>query len=144
MGDLPTWVTVIIALVTALGGAGIGAWLLNVYNARNKAKLEAAKQEGDHTLADKKQSTELRLAENEQAFKIYKELLDRLRDDVSKMTQDMNKLEQEHLHCREENATVKTELRLQSKEIEHLKIQVGMKSSSVSAVPPLIEDKPKT
>ncbi len=128
MDNMPVWVTVVVGLLTALGG-GLGVWILNLYNSRNK-----------HLLDEDKQDRDIRMNENEQAFKIYRELVDTLKKDVSKLSVDLATLERERLSCREENAQLKAELRAQGKEIEYLKLQAGIKTNPLH-VPPLIEEK---
>ena len=124
MSTVPTWATVLAVLL----GGGVGAFILNLYNARNKNNLDTNKQVSDSSMADNKLKTELRISENEQAFKIYKDLLDNLRKDVSKMTDDMSKLEDERLKYREENASLKAEIRAMQREIDGLKLQIEKNS----------------
>lgn len=108
MNDIPMWLAIVTTIGGILGGT-FGGWLLNIYQTRNKSILDLNKQ-----------SSDIRISENEQAFKIYKDLLDNLRIDVQKMTNDMNRLEEEHLKCREENAALKAEVRNNTREIEQL------------------------
>jgi len=122
---VPAWVTIVGVLL----GGGVGAFLLNFYNARNKNSLDTKKQDADTNIATDKQKNDTRMAENEQAFKIYKDLLDNLRKDVAKMTDDMAKLEDERLKYREENAGLKAEIRALQRELDELKKQIGIKTS---------------
>ena len=120
MENMPTWAAVLLAFVTLLGG-GVGTWLYNLYQARNKQALDEAEQKSKNELADRKQTSELKMSENEQAFRMYTAMLDALRTTVNKTSEDMNKLEAQHLLCREESAGLKTENRVLIKENEILR-----------------------
>ena len=50
------------------------------------------------------------LSSNEQAFTLYKKLVETLQTNVTQLTADMTKLEQEHLTCREEAVALKMNL----------------------------------
>lgn len=131
METIPTWLAGILAVLTAVGG-GFGIWVLNIYKASKQHTLDTAKQDGDQKLKEEKQTKELRISENEQAFKIYKDLVDGLRKDIEKMSEDMEKLEQEHLRCREDNAANKAELRSNGREMEAMRAQIDTLKSQVS------------
>src|SRR5688500_5090469 len=134
MENIPGIINIILIF---LGGAG-GTWLLNLYLAHKNTKMAEKKQDVDSNLATDKQKSDIKISENEQAFKILKELLDSLRKDFAKITDDMTKLEQEHLHCREENAGYKADIRALTRELESVKTQIGMKTTSVAS---LIDEK---
>jgi hypothetical protein len=123
MDTIPTWVA-IVTTIGAMFGGPVGVWLLSIY-----------KEKKSTGLTETKQATELRISENEQAFKIYKDLLDTLKQNLAKLTEDMKKEEERYLKVLEENAILRTEQRIQKTlleeqrlEIEYLKQQVGIKT----------------
>lgn len=120
MESLPTWVTVVLAIGGLLGGA-FGTWLLTVYQARHKNKMDESKQ-----------GSEIKISENEQAFKIYKDLVDILRQDVKKMTEDMSRLEADYLKAREENATLRAENKNFQAEIDELKAEITAMKNKIT------------
>jgi uncharacterized membrane-anchored protein YhcB (DUF1043 family) len=151
MDTIPTWLAGILATLTAVGGA-FGLWIVNILKTRNQHQLDTSKQEGEQKLKEDKQEKELRMSENEQAFKIYKDLLDGLRKDVVKMSDDMDKMEKERLADREEIASLKADLRASQRENEAAKAEILMlkaerlaaKGQPQTSLSSIIEDKPKT
>lgn len=123
MDEVPGWVAILLAFGGMIGG-GFGAFLLSVYQTRNKNQLDQNKQANDNKMTEQKQTSELKISENEQAFKIYKDLVDILREDVTKMTEDMKRLEIEHLKCREENAAGRAEAKARDNRILDLESQI--------------------
>ena len=102
-----------------LGGGG-GAWLLSIYKARNEAKL-----------AEGKQASDLKRSETDQAFTIYKEIVDSLRHDMEGISKGMHDMEQQHIECKEENAKLNAKLDIQAdklqsqaEEIKFIKIEL--------------------
>lgn len=120
MESLPNWVAVVLAIGGLLGGA-FGTWLITIYQTKHKNKLD-----------ENKQGSEIKISENEQAFKIYKDLVDILRQDVKKMTDDMNRLEGDYLKAREENATLRAENKNFQTEINELKAQLVELNSKIN------------
>lgn len=55
----------------------------------------------------RKQKSESTLSANDQAFLVYKSLVETLQKNVSQINTDMNKLEQEFLLCRENNVELR-------------------------------------
>lgn len=121
--EVPIWVTVILSIGSMVGGS-FGVWLISIYQARNKQKLDEKTAEDNATLAKNKQATEIRISENEQAFKIYRDLVETLTRNVKDMTIDLNKLETDHLNCREENANLRGDIKVLRQEIDHLRQEI--------------------
>lgn len=109
-----TVTSILTGLGGLLGGAG-GVLLLNLYKAWKESKNLEIKQVSD-----------IKLTENEQAVKIYRDLLEGLKEDVNRISKDMDKLEKDYLKSREENAMLKADLRANAKEIEYYKSKINL------------------
>lgn len=112
----PFWLTTLISLLSLLGG-GVGAWLISVYQAKKKEARE-----------DKDQDLKIRTTENEQAFQLYKEIVNRLKEDVTTLNIHVRKLEEEHIHCREDKIKLETEIVMLKKEVDFLNRQVVVRT----------------
>lgn len=108
MDNLPLWVTILISLMSAVGG-GFGVWLLNIFKQRKELKV----QEQD---AESKR----KIAENEQAVTFYRDIIASLKEDILKITKHQEILEEEHIRCREAAIKMNMEMDLLRKEVERL------------------------
>jgi chromosome segregation ATPase len=137
---VPTWVLV----VTTVGGlfsGGFGLWIINLYKEWKQGKQADAKVQTETT----KTISETRLSENEQAFKIYKDLVETLKKNMDGLTIDIRNLENQyleakkenaelradHLTCQRENVELRATLSSLKDELKQLKIDLTRASTSV-------------
>ena len=131
LDGVPIYITVFISILTLLGG-GFGMWLLNIFKQRRDLNLADRKQDMDAKLASEKQIADKDIAENQQALVIYQEIVRALQADRVSLREDINKfeakydtLEKEHLHCREQYATLVTKSEHQQEQIVELKTEIA-------------------
>lgn len=84
MNDLPTWANILIAILGLIGSGGLGAWFTNYV----KSKKETDKDIG--------------IEQNEQAVKIYKDLVIQLKKDIAELVDIRKKEHEEYILNREE------------------------------------------
>jgi uncharacterized membrane-anchored protein YhcB (DUF1043 family) len=84
----------------SVGGAAILiSQGISYLKSRSESKLKANQQEKDNVKS-----------ETEQALAMYKGLIDGLKADINEMDKHLQKLEDDHLSCRVENATLRANL----------------------------------
>lgn len=108
---MDNWLTIVMTLAGLLGG-GVGVWLINLYKERNSSKLAAVKQTSEEKRAQEQQLSTIKIAENEQAFQIFKHIVDELQENVHTLNEGMKRSEKQHLECRQENAELKGRIQL--------------------------------
>lgn len=86
---------------------GAGKTLLDFFRERNAASL-AAQSQGDKD----------RLAANDQAFSVYKNLVDTLTSQVAKLNDDIRRVEQLHIDCEKSGAKRESEIRVLESKVE--------------------------
>lgn len=105
---VPAWVLV----VTTVGGlfsGGFGLWVINLYKEWKGGKQADAKVQSETKIIETKTTSETRLAENEQAFKIYKDLVETLKKNMDSLTIDIRNLENQYLEAKKENAELRAD-----------------------------------
>jgi septal ring factor EnvC (AmiA/AmiB activator) len=115
-------------LLTFLAGGG-GVLLINVMKTRQEGSLKTQEHKDANELAKDKQAAELKLTETEQAFKIYKEIVDSLKQDMTKLNTSMEAMEHQHLECREENAKLNGKIALLENKIGILETESQQRRS---------------
>lgn len=98
--------------VGAIAGAMVGvlAKVIEVVVARYRGKAELARQEADARIAERRASAEMSVPINEQAVRVYKEIIDSLRADITRLTNSLQYQQTLLLQCREEKIALKAEL----------------------------------
>lgn len=81
-----------------IGAAATG--LVAIIGALIKGKLDFKKQNSIEVISN-----------NDQAFLLYKSMVVNLQEQISNIQKDTNKLEAEHMICREKNAELKLEIK---------------------------------
>jgi hypothetical protein len=128
--DVPAWLMIVTTIGGILGGT-FGAWLLQVYKERNTTKLASQKQAAELKTQGTVAEAELRLKDSDQAFKIYKEIVDGMKRDMLDLQKHMEVAEKAHIDCREENATLRADVRIVHHELEIVREKLGLKPSSI-------------
>jgi chromosome segregation ATPase len=92
-------------------------WLITITGAVSgtlalgvKYLIDKSKQEQEHQIKQNTQSDESRFKYNEQAFIMFRDLVDKLQKNVNELNAEMRKLELDYIKAREENATLRVEL----------------------------------
>ena len=84
---------VIVGIVTAIAGVGVTSYWNSIINSRKEKANE-------------------KLANNQQAVDIYRNLLERTDKMVDELGNDIEELNKQHMACREENILLKEKLKL--------------------------------
>ncbi len=124
MDNLPIWATVLIALLTTVGG-GFGVWLINLYKAKKELKTaeEDANQNRKIALAEAEEN--LKKAGTVQAVLFYQDIIQKLKEDIVKFEVKLDKLIQDYLEEREEKAKLKSDNEHLIKENADLRKKLG-------------------
>jgi peptidoglycan hydrolase CwlO-like protein len=93
--DIQTIVSVLVALVAG----GVGKWI-----------LDAVAQHRAGNISVNKSNVENKISENEQAIKIYNDVIKQIKDELTNLDKKCEDLEKQYLETREENAILKAEL----------------------------------
>lgn len=123
---------------SALIGAASAALVLVVgkaiewTRARRQANLEEAKQKGEDRRADERAHAEVTIPVNEQAVRIYKDIIDGLRQDMQKINHGMEEQEKAYIAAREENVELKVKLEHKELETESLRARVAELESKLA------------
>lgn len=90
--------------IITLTGAATTALTLGI-----KYLIDKGKQDQDHQIKHNTQTDEARFKYNEQAFIMFRDLVDKLQKNVNDLNKEMRQLELDYIKAREENATMKVE-----------------------------------
>lgn len=77
-------------------------------------------QQEDNRLREQKQQEDIKKSNTEQAMAIYTVLINGLKSDIDALMGKLDILHREHASCREENATLRAEVRSLTERIEQL------------------------
>lgn len=92
-----------ISTVVTLVGSRVFDWFM----AWRKARTDEKAKDKEEQRADKKQEVEQSIPVNEQAVKIFKEVVEQVRTDMDKVVKSMHATDELLLACREEKITLK-------------------------------------
>ena len=92
MENMPEWATIAIGIATAIGGLGIGSWIISLYKTKRDGDVAESEVFHKHDVEDKKL-----------AFDMFKEYIENLKSDLEKAIATNEELRKEWLKEREEN-----------------------------------------
>ena len=110
--DISSVSSILIPILTALGG-GIGVLLINIYRERHKYFIDRKQQDNSQIIAL-----------NDQAFKIYKGIVDDLQENLIQVHERFKDIDTQHIRCREENAKLQIEIQICKQENVVLKLDL--------------------
>lgn len=113
-----------IAAALVLVGKEAFSWYLALRQERRHAATDQDKLDHDQEMAKDKQELETAIPVNEQAVRTYKDIVDGLRGDLRKLSEDMKLQDKAYIEVRIENIMLKTTIESQRKEIESLNRRV--------------------
>jgi predicted ribosome quality control (RQC) complex YloA/Tae2 family protein len=97
MENTPLWVTLLGMVFAFLSGGG-GKWILDLFQQKNTNILSKEKQDRD-----------AHLTEVEKIIPYYRDIAEGLRKEAQMVNEHMDKIEQQYLEAREDNARLRVE-----------------------------------
>lgn len=108
--NLPIWATVIIAVLTTIGGS-FGTWLFSIYKQTKESKL-----------ANKSEDNKNDVEQAKTALEIYKSIVETLQKDRERMIIELKELGDKHNKCEGRAAVLEAKVQILESELAQLKI----------------------
>lgn len=107
--------------------------LIEWYKSRVQARVEEKQAETEGRLKEKKQDADVSIPVNEQAVRVYKDIVDSLRQDTNKLVESMHSQDNMLLKCREEKVELKAEKDAAGRELESMKHKMAELEARLAA-----------